>query len=85
MAHNSDVVCPTCGANVAIRINRAGFMQQNVLWRFGVYPWKCGGCGVTFLSRKRGEKPRRRRGDNQPEGAEPQERRGHDPTTSSAG
>jgi ssDNA-binding Zn-finger/Zn-ribbon topoisomerase 1 len=56
MAQVSDVVCPTCKAIAAMRISRTGFLQQNVLWHFGVYPWKCGACGSTFLSRKRKSK-----------------------------
>jgi hypothetical protein len=50
----SEVVCRTCGATVAMRISRTGFWQQRVLGHFGIYPWKCGGCGVVFLYRKRG-------------------------------
>jgi hypothetical protein len=49
----SDVKCPTCNAIVAMRINRNGFLQRSVLGRFGIYPWKCGACGVVFLYRKR--------------------------------
>ena len=61
MAREFDVVCPTCKGAVAMRISRTGFFQQNVLWRFGVYPWKCGACGATFLSKARGTKPPSRR------------------------
>ncbi len=75
MTHTSDVVCPTCGAAVAIRVNRTGFMQQSVLWHFGIYPWKCGACGATFMARsRRGKTPRRRHGDGS-ESAGQQERR----------
>jgi hypothetical protein len=75
MAHTSDVSCPTCGAAAGMRVNRTGFMQQSVLCHFGIYPWKCGACGVTFLSRNRGEKPHRRRHGDGSESAEQQERR----------
>lgn len=61
MVREIDVVCPTCSATVAMRISRTGFFQQNILWRFGLYPWKCGACGATFLSRTRGAKPPSRR------------------------
>ena len=53
MAQGNGVVCPTCKGGAAMRINRAGFLQENVLWRFGIYPWKCGMCGTTFLQRRR--------------------------------
>jgi hypothetical protein len=41
-----------------MRINRNGFRQRNVFGHFGIYPWKCGACGVVFLHRKRGYRPR---------------------------
>ena len=65
MAQVSDVVCPTCHAAAAMRISRSGFLQVNVLGRLGIYPWKCGACGATFLSRKRRRKvdPRLDEGD----------------------
>ena len=47
------VVCPTCKATAAMRVSRTGFLQSNILCRFGIFPWKCGACGSTFLSRKR--------------------------------
>lgn len=53
MAQVSDVVCPTCKAAVAMRISRVGFLQQKVLGHLGIYPWKCGACGSTFLSQRR--------------------------------
>jgi hypothetical protein len=40
-----------------MRINRNGFWQRNVLGYFGIYPWKCGACGVVFLYRRRGHRP----------------------------
>ena len=43
---------------VAMRINRNGFLQRHVLGHFGIYPWKCGACGVVFMFRKRGHRPR---------------------------
>ena len=73
MAQISEVFCPTCRANVAMRISRSGFLQLNVLGRMGIYPWKCGACGCTFLSRHRGEKPGPRRQESRP-GANYQQR-----------
>jgi len=56
-----EVVCPTCKSTVAMRVNRSGFLQQRVLGLFGIYPWKCGGCGSTFLYKKRGDRARSRK------------------------
>jgi hypothetical protein len=52
------VVCRMCGESVAIRVNRNGFWQRNVLVLLGIYPWKCGACGSVFLFRRRGYRPR---------------------------
>jgi hypothetical protein len=57
MTGMSDVKCPTCSASVSMRINRNGFWQRNVFGHFGIYPWKCGACGVVFLYRRRGNRP----------------------------
>ena len=54
------VICRKCGAAVAIRISRSGFLQRNVLTCLGLYPWKCGACGCAFLFRSRGLRPRSR-------------------------
>ncbi len=64
MPPTSDVVCPTCTASVALRVSRTGFLQKVILARLGIYPWKCGACGSTFLSRNRGPRPDRRRDAN---------------------
>jgi len=58
MIRSRDVICPTCKADVAMRVNRNGFWQRKVLGLFGYYPWKCGACGIVFLYRRRGH-PRR--------------------------
>jgi hypothetical protein len=60
MNATNEVICPTCKGTVAARVNRRGFLQNHILSLFGVYPWKCGGCGSTFLYKKRGERPRAR-------------------------
>jgi hypothetical protein len=49
-----DVICPACKSTSAIRVNRVGFFQRNVLSQFGYFPWKCGACGTPFLWRRRG-------------------------------
>jgi hypothetical protein len=54
MIRSYQIKCPTCKGNVAMRVNRNGFMQRRVLTYFGYYPWKCGACGASFLYRSRG-------------------------------
>ena len=54
MVSAKDVKCPTCSANVALRVSRSGFLQKVLLAPIGVYPWKCGACGTVFLFRHRG-------------------------------
>lgn len=54
MIRSNRVICPTCKGNVATRVNRDGFWRRHVLSFLGIYPWKCGACGSTFLYRRRG-------------------------------
>jgi hypothetical protein len=68
MIRSHDVICPTCKAEVAIRINRNGFWQRHVLGFFGYYPWKCGACGVVFLYRRRGHGHRSSRSESSADG-----------------
>lgn len=56
MKSTPEVVCPSCKSTTAMRINRNGFVQRNVLSIFGYYPWKCGSCGKNFLFRRRGHR-----------------------------
>jgi len=58
MKWSPEVICPICKSHVAVRVNRNGFLQESVLGLFGIYPWKCGACGSTFLFRRRGRRPR---------------------------
>jgi ribosomal protein S27AE len=61
-----EVACPRCKAASVVRINRSGVWQKLVMASFGIYPWKCGACGVTFLFRHRGYRglpPGQGRGD----------------------
>lgn len=58
MALTTEVICPTCKASVAMRVNRTGFLQRKLLGHFGIYPWKCGACGALFLFRHRGHRTR---------------------------
>jgi len=59
MDQAGEVRCPICNAEGVMRIQRNGFMQQNILWHLGIYPWKCGECGSLFLFRRRGHRRRR--------------------------
>ena len=59
MARSKEVKCPTCSDGAPMRVHRDGFLQRNVLGHFGIYPWKCGGCGSLFLYRSRGYRTRR--------------------------
>jgi transposase-like protein len=65
----NDVVCPRCKAQSAMRINRTSFLERRIYPLFGYYPWKCGGCGSTFLYRFKGNKIRRRKSDKSSEAA----------------
>ena len=58
MKWSNEVTCPICKGSVAMRVNRSGFLQQSVLSFLGIYPWKCGACGSTFLFRRRGHDQR---------------------------
>jgi hypothetical protein len=54
MKWTNEVICPICKGHFAARVSRDGFLQQSVLSLVGIYPWKCGACGSTFLYRRRG-------------------------------
>ena len=58
MARLNEVRCPRCSEGPAMRVHRNGFLQQSVLVHLGIYPWKCGACGLLFLFRRRGYRPR---------------------------
>ena len=47
------IQCPECGSDLPRRLERKGFMQTKIYPIFGYYPWVCGACKTTFLSRKR--------------------------------
>ena len=49
-----EVACPACKAKCVMRVNRSGVWQTLVMAPMGIYPWKCGACGITFLFRNRG-------------------------------
>jgi|GEM_PF-6386052 len=41
-----------------MRVNRNGFLQKSLLVHLGIFPWKCGACGLLFLFRSRGYRVR---------------------------
>jgi uncharacterized C2H2 Zn-finger protein len=72
MEHLDPVTCRSCGAGVAIRINRNGFLQRKVFGRLGFYPWKCGACGTVFLYHRRYDRHRSSRHPSQSPNQSPQ-------------
>ncbi len=58
MARKNEVRCPTCSGDSVLRVHRNGFLQRSVLGHLGIYPWKCGACGTSFLFRSRGYRAR---------------------------
>jgi len=52
-AWKAEVECPTCGSRRPHRMERRGFFQTKILPIFGYYPWLCGVCRTSFLTRKR--------------------------------
>ncbi len=51
----SEPVCPKCHETRCSRRRRADPFEF-LLSLFGFYPWECGGCGKTFIRKKRGKK-----------------------------
>jgi predicted nucleic acid-binding Zn ribbon protein len=76
MIRSSQVICPTCNGNVAMRVNRVGFWQRHVLGYMGIYPWKCGACGSTFLYRRRGHGRESNQFESRPEVSGAEQERG---------
>ena len=52
-AWKAEVECPMCGSRRPHRMERRCFFQVKVLPVFGYYPWLCGVCRTSFLTRKR--------------------------------
>ena len=55
--HDREVAkCPRCKLGVMFRVNREGYLEREILTRFGVYPWMCSECKVrTRLKRRQGQ------------------------------
>lgn len=47
------VLCDECGSDTVGRIFRKGFLQKRIYPLFGFYPWRCKGCGLRLMLRKR--------------------------------
>ncbi|MDR3753542.1 MAG: hypothetical protein P4K93_00330 [Terracidiphilus sp.] len=50
---NERVLCDDCGSDKVHRIFRKGFLQKRIYPLFGFYPWRCKGCGLRLMMRKR--------------------------------
>ena len=50
---NERVLCDECGSDKVHRIFRKGFLQKRIYPLFGFYPWRCKGCGLCLMLRKR--------------------------------
>ncbi|WP_157468271.1 hypothetical protein [Edaphobacter aggregans] len=48
------VACTRCGGYHTARTRRRTFLQREVLFRLGYFPWKCIDCANRFLSKDRG-------------------------------
>jgi phage FluMu protein Com len=47
--------CLKCGKGLLGRAKRQGWLERQVLWRLGYYPWQCGICKDRNLMRVREE------------------------------
>jgi DNA-directed RNA polymerase subunit RPC12/RpoP len=50
---NERVHCDECGSDEVCRIFRKGLFQEKIYPLFGFYPWRCKGCGLRLMLRKR--------------------------------
>lgn len=50
---NERVLCDECRSDKVYRIFRKGFFQRKIYPLFGFYPWRCKGCGLRLMLRKR--------------------------------
>jgi DNA-directed RNA polymerase subunit RPC12/RpoP len=48
------VHCEDCGSDEVYRLVRKGFLESKIYPLFGIYPWRCKGCGLRLMMRKRG-------------------------------
>jgi hypothetical protein len=47
------VHCDECGSDEVYRTIRKGLFQEKIYPLFGFYPWRCKGCGLRLMLRKR--------------------------------
>lgn len=53
------IQCPRCDSTYMRRMSRMGLLEGKILPIFGYFPWRCTGCGGSFLMKKRGQPTRR--------------------------
>jgi hypothetical protein len=47
------VLCDDCGSDEVYRLVRRSFLERRIYPLFGFYPWRCKGCGLRLMMRKR--------------------------------
>jgi hypothetical protein len=47
------VHCDGCGSDEVYRIFRKGFLEERIYPMGGFYPWRCKGCGLRLMLRRR--------------------------------
>jgi hypothetical protein len=47
------VHCDECGSDEVYRIFRKGFFEERIYPLGGFYPWRCKGCGLRLMLRRR--------------------------------
>jgi hypothetical protein len=50
----SSVICPQCGGYHTTRSHRRSFIEREILYRLGYFPWKCIDCANRFFDKERG-------------------------------
>lgn len=63
MKEQETLICQRCREPLE-RISRNGVVQRRILSAFGIYPWRCHDCHVTFYRRIRNQ-------DREPESEHP--------------
>ncbi len=52
-AADVQVHCDECGSDEVYRIFRKGFLEQRIYPLGGFFPWRCKGCGLRLMLRRR--------------------------------
>jgi hypothetical protein len=50
---DEQVFCDDCGSDEVYRLVRKGSFERKIYALFGFYPWRCKGCGLRLMMRKR--------------------------------